>query len=97
MLMEKTISALEARKKLGQVLEEVFYQGNQFIVERAGKPMAVVVPVSQYRKWKERREQFFAMIDEVRERNKDIPSEVIEAEVEEAVREVRRGKQETTH
>ncbi len=91
--MEKTISALDARRKLGQILEEVFYQGNQFIVERAGKPMAVVIPVSQYRQWKERREQFFATIDDLRERNEDIPAEVIEAEVEEAVREVRKQRQ----
>lgn len=95
--MEKTISALDARKKLGQVLEEVFYQGNQFIVERAGKPMAVVIPVSQYRQWKEKRERFFAMIDEVRERNNDIPPEVIEAEVEEAIQAVRKERQEATH
>lgn len=87
--MEKTVTALDARKKLGQLLEEVYYQGNQFIVERAGKPMAVVVPVEQYRQWKERRERFFAMVDEVRARNQDTPPEVIEAEVAKAVREVR--------
>jgi len=95
--MEKTISALDARRKLGQLLEEVFYQGNQFIVERAGKPMAVVVPISQYRQWKEKRERFFALIDEVREKNKDTPSEVLEAEVEEAVQAVRKEKREATH
>ena len=95
--MEKTISALNARRKLGQLLEEVFYQGNRFIVERAGKPMAVVIPVSQYRQWRERKEQFFATIDEARERNKDTPPEVIEAEVEETVRAVRKERRGATH
>jgi len=90
--MEKTISALEARRKLGQLLEEVFYQGHQFIVERAGKPMAAVVPLSQYRQWKERREQFFALVDEARERNQSVPPEVVEAEVEEALRAVRKER-----
>ena len=93
--MEKTISAMAARRKLGQVLEEVYYQGNQFIVERAGKPMAVVVPVGQYQQWKERREQFFAMIDKVRGRNEDATPEAIDAEVEEAVRAVRAEKRES--
>ena len=93
--MEKTISAMAARRKLGQVLEEVYYQGNQFIVERAGKPMAVVVPLDQYQQWKERREQFFAMIDEVRGRNEDATPEAIEAEVEGAVRAVRAEKRES--
>lgn len=90
--MEKTISALDVRRKLGQLLEEVYYQGSQFIVERAGKPMAVIVPVSQYKQWKERRERFFAMIDEVRAKNEDILPEVIEAEVEEAIQTVRKDK-----
>ena len=90
--MEKTISALDARRKLGQLLEEVFYQGNQFIVERAGKPMAVIVPISQYRQWKEHRERFFAMIGEVRAKNEDIPPEVIEAEVEDAIQTIRKEK-----
>ena len=92
MLMEKTISAMKARRNFGQLLEEVFYKGDQFIVERAGKPMAVVVPINQYIQWKERRERFFAMIDEMRAGNKDVPSEVIEAEVEEAIRAVREEK-----
>lgn len=38
---------------------------------------------------KPKRDEFFAMIDEVRERNQDTPPEVIEAEVEECVREAR--------
>jgi prevent-host-death family protein len=28
------------------MLEEVYYKGEQFIIERAGKPMAAVVPLS---------------------------------------------------
>jgi prevent-host-death family protein len=42
----KTINALKARQNLGQMLEEVYYKGDQFIIERAGKPMAAVVPLS---------------------------------------------------
>ncbi len=37
----------------------------------------------------DKRDESFAMIDEARERNRDIPPEVIEAEVEECVREAR--------
>ncbi len=87
--MEKTINALKARQNLGQILEEVYYRGDQYIVERAGKPMAAVVPISQYMQWKERRARFFAMIDEAREKNALVNPEEIEAEVTEAVREVR--------
>jgi len=47
----KTISALKARQKLGTLLEEVFYQDAQYIIERAGRPMAAVVPVWQLEEW----------------------------------------------
>jgi prevent-host-death family protein len=47
----KTINALKARQNLGQMLEEVFYKGDQFVIERAGRPMAAVVPVWQLEEW----------------------------------------------
>ncbi len=43
----KTVNALKARQNLGTLLEEVFYQDAQYIIERAGRPMAAVVPVWQ--------------------------------------------------
>ena len=95
--MEKTISALKARQNLGEILEGVYYKGDQYIVERAGKPMAVVVPISQYLQWKERRARFFSMIDEVREKNKTVAPDVIEAEAEEAISQTRSGKSDATH
>jgi prevent-host-death family protein len=45
--MVKKMNALKARKNLGQLLEEVYYKGDQYVIERAGRPMAAVVPVWQ--------------------------------------------------
>jgi prevent-host-death family protein len=51
----KKISALKARKNLGQLLEEVYYQGAQYVIERAGRPMAAVVPLRQLEEWKDQK------------------------------------------
>ena len=83
--MAKTVSAIEARKGLGRLLEEVYYRGDQFVIERAGRPMAAVVPLWQLEEWQKRQEQFFGAIDEVRERNKDVDLEGVEQDVTEAV------------
>jgi len=87
--MKRTLSAVEARKKLGEILEGVHYRGDEVVIERAGKPMAVVIPARLYENIERTRKRFWDMIDEVHERNKDVPYEVIQAEVDAAVREVR--------
>ena len=91
--MKRRLSAVEARQKLGEVLDGVYYRGDEVIIERAGKPLAVVVPVQLYeqhaRNRKEDWERLLEITDRVAERNKDVPMEVIEAEIDEAVKEVR--------
>ena len=42
----RTINAGAARVKFGQLLDEVHYKGDQFIIERDGRPMAAVIPLS---------------------------------------------------
>ncbi|MEW6273632.1 MAG: type II toxin-antitoxin system Phd/YefM family antitoxin [Bacillota bacterium] len=90
--MERVISPMEARDKLGQIIEEAYYSGNQFIIARRGKPMAAIVPISEYQKWQKEREEFFNLIGEVWEANQDADQEQAEKDVLEAVQEVRRKK-----
>ena len=90
--MRKTVSALKARKNLGELLEEVYYRGDQYIIERAGKPMAAVVPLSQLEAWQEQREDFFRSVDTVRQKNRTTTPETIEREVQEAVRSTRKSR-----
>lgn len=79
-----------ARRNLGQLLEEVFYRGDQVVIERAGKPMAVVISPSEYEAYRKQREQDMKVFDEIREKSKGIESEAIEKDVQEAIEVVRR-------
>jgi prevent-host-death family protein len=85
-------SRVKARKNLGELLEEVYYRGDQYIIERAGKPMAAVVPLSQLEAWQEQREAFFRSIDAVQQKNQATKPETIEQEVEEAVKSTRKSR-----
>jgi prevent-host-death family protein len=87
--MVKKVNALKARQNLGQLLEEVYYKGDQYVIERAGKPMAAVVPLWQLEAWQKRREQFFAAVEEVQQQNQKVKPEIIEQEVRKAIRAVR--------
>lgn len=90
--MVKEVNAYEARNNFGELLSEVYYRGDQVIINRSGKPVAALVPVDWLESWRERREAFFKRIEAIQERNKDVPPEVIGKEVEEAVASVRGAK-----
>lgn len=90
--MIKTLTAIKARQNLGEVLEEVYYNGDQFIIERAGKAMAAVVPLWQVQARKKHQERVFGMLDKLWKSAPKIKSAMIEREVAEAVRAVRTGR-----
>ena len=85
----KKVNALKARQNLGKLLEEVYYQGDQFIIERAGKAMAAVVPLWQLEEWQQRRERLFAAVEDVHQLNQKVKPDMIERDVQDALRAVR--------
>ena len=89
--MESVVSAMEARRNFGRLLEQTYYRGDVFVIKRAAKPMAVLVPLAQYRQWQLRREQFFALIDQVQERTREVPVAELEEAIAEAVEAAKRA------
>jgi prevent-host-death family protein len=87
--MKRKLSAVEARKKLGEILEGVYYRGDEVVIMRAGKPMAVVIPADLYNMLEKNRDRLFELIELNWERNKDVPYEEIEKDIEETIRAVR--------
>jgi prevent-host-death family protein len=47
MVAMKTVSALEVRKRFGAILDEAA-AGEQIVIERAGRPVAALVPLSDF-------------------------------------------------
>ena len=80
----KKVSAIQVRQNLGTIMNEVAIRGDSYVIERAGKPMAVLVPLKEYAKLEQSRDQFFAMIEDVRKRMKGVPSEKIDAAIRDA-------------
>ena len=91
--MKRKVSALEARRRLGEILESVYYRGDEIVIERAGKAMAVIVPADRYEAMQRSREKVFQLLEANWERNKDVPYEEIERDVTKAMAAVRgRGR-----
>jgi prevent-host-death family protein len=84
-MLERTISDRQAKEHFAQLLQDVSRQSQTVVIEQAGQPMAVLISVEQYRQLKERRAAFFAMLDEVQQRTRQVPPEELEADIAEAV------------
>lgn len=83
------VSDLDARKRLGKMLEDVCYEGNQYVIERAGQPMAAVVPLWQLEEWRNRRARFFGMVRESWKRNRARKPKGLTRDIKDAIKAVR--------
>lgn len=90
----KTLTALDLRKKLGSVLDEVAKKGEEVVISRANKPLAVLISVEEYeekvlKKNREKRlNEIAAMMDKWKSRHiKETKIDVVRA-----VREIREGR-----
>lgn len=53
--MARSISAVEARRHLGALLDDVSLSGAEYIIERAGKPVAAIIPLDAYEEYQQAR------------------------------------------
>lgn len=89
--MERHVSAITLRRKLGEVMEEVRHKGLQVVVERAGRPMVAMVPLEFYHSWKEARAKFFRKVREVRRKNPSVSPQEVSRLINEAKRKNRKA------
>lgn len=94
--MPRTVSATEAKNRLGSLLGWVEEQRDEIIVERQGRPRAVIMSFEEYEKVQElrtqkRREEAVATMrrlrDQISARNSDMTPEDVEEFANRATRE----------
>ena len=87
--MEKTVNSSSLRKRLSDILDEVQFNQDKIIVERKGKPAAVLVPLDVYEGWKRNRDRLFALIAEAQTNSGTEDPDEVMALVLEAQQQVR--------
>lgn len=83
------MGAREARQKFSELLGRVHYGGETVILESSGKPMAAVVPLAMYEKLMQQREAQFEAFQKSIQNRPAYPEEEVEADIAEAIAEVR--------
>lgn len=88
----ETLKATEAREQWSALLNRVFKQEAQVVVEKSGIPVAAVISYRDFEFFQyllDRRDERFKVIDEIREAFRDIPEDELEREIAKAVSEAR--------
>ena len=83
------MSITQVRDALGDLVDEVQYQNNKYIILRHGKPAVAVVPLHVYETWKSNRERLFGLIEQMQESSGEGDPDEIMALVLEAQQAVR--------
>ena len=89
--MTERISALKVRQNLGEIINRVYLRNDQFIIERAGKPVAAVIPVQKLEQMQAAaRGRIKEILEKNQKANQDLPSAKANELVRKAVRETRK-------
>jgi len=88
----RTVDAVNLRKNLGQYVNEAYYRGDEFLIKRAGKPVAALVPVADLEKLEALKAHGFKGLQNLWARNRRTSLETIRKDVAEAIGQVRRRK-----
>ncbi len=90
-MLTKRMSSREARDNFSDLLASVRYGGQPVIVERNGKPFAVLISPEEYERYQRMStERFFRVVDDIQARNSDADPDEALADVTTALEEVRR-------
>lgn len=63
--MNKTISATDVRINFAQVMNEVMYGKDTYIVSRSGKPAIALIPIERLEELEQQREQRTAVLGQI--------------------------------
>ena len=66
--MLKTISAMQARQSLGRLMNEVAIKGDDYIIERDGKPIVAVVSLDKFGVIQKERREAQQLLNEIRQK-----------------------------
>lgn len=90
--MLKKISAMKARQNLGQIMNEVAIRGDDYIIERAGKPLVAIIDMDKYQRLQEEREEASQAVRSLWDRMAGVDPEEVEEVIREAVEATRKRK-----
>jgi prevent-host-death family protein len=86
MKMLKKISAMKARQNLGRIMNEVSLRGDDYIIERAGKPLVAVISIEKFQALQKDKAAAAAAFEQILGKMKDEDPKAVAKTINEAVK-----------
>ncbi len=89
---QQRVNASTARQQFAELTNSVYRNDARIVIEKSGIPVAALISardLDRLRRFEEKRERDFAVLDEIAEAFKDVPEDELQREVDKAVAEVR--------
>ncbi len=90
--MQKKISAMKARQNLGQIMNEVAIRGDDYIIERAGKPLVAIIDMEKYQRLEKERQEALQAVRSIWSKMEGADAGEVEEIIGEAIRATRKFK-----
>ena len=87
--MIRDANAMKVRKNLGELLNEIQYRGDSFVVTRAGKPVAAMIDIKLFNKIRLVESEFDRMVIELQSQFSNVPYKELEADLNDALQTIR--------
>ena len=90
--MIRETSAVTARQKLGDLLNQVQYRNDTVLITKDGKPVAALVDVALFERIRRLRDEFTRLTDALGRTYEGVAPTIVQAEIDEAVRAARKAR-----
>ncbi|MGH7429715.1 MAG: type II toxin-antitoxin system prevent-host-death family antitoxin [Candidatus Methylomirabilaceae bacterium] len=80
------------RERLGEVLDQAHYRGDEFVVQRRGRRLAAIIPYEAYEQFKRQRAEAMMVFRDIWNANAGADPREVEEDVRQAVEDVRSTK-----
>jgi prevent-host-death family protein len=91
-MLVRRVSAKDARNDFSNLLGLVYYSKEAVVVEKRGRPVAVMINPDDYERLLKAREERFAVLDQMWAKNPDVTPEQAEADAAREIAAVRAEK-----
>lgn len=88
----KLVDTKTVRDRLGDLLDQARYRGDEFIIQRRGKPLGVLISYDEFERFQRQRREALKVFDEIWQANAGADPRQVAEDVDRAVEEVRQAR-----